>query len=147
MSDAIKWNFRFSAEIGHLDDKNVDFKHVVLSLNWQMVNIHYHQKCQDITDNAGDNKLWLIQKIQMVVFATEIGHFYDKGGDFKHAVLFLDSQMVSIHYHLKCQDITDNAGDNKLWNFLSIQVVVYSTEMGHLDDKKRDFKKGALSLN
>ena len=60
--------------MGHLDDKNVDFKHVVLSLNWQKVDIHYHQKCQDISDHAGDNKPLLIQKIEMVVLATEIGH-------------------------------------------------------------------------
>ena len=50
----------------------------------------------------------------MVVFATKIGHFYDNGGDFEQGALSLNWQMVSIHYHLKCQDITDNAGDNKL---------------------------------
>ena len=78
MSDAIKWIVRFSAEIGHLDDKNVHFKHVVLSLIWQMVNIHYHLKCQDITENLSDNKLWLIQSIQTVASATEMGLSDDK---------------------------------------------------------------------
>ena len=80
-----------------------------------MVNIHYHLKCQDITDNAGDNKLWLIQNIQMVFFATEIAHLHVKWWDFKHGVLSFDSQMANIHYHLKCQDIIDNGSDNKLW--------------------------------
>ena len=43
-----------------------------------------------------------------------MGDLYDKGLDFKRGALSLDFQMVNIHYHLKCQDITDNAGDNKL---------------------------------
>ena len=50
----------------------------------------------------------------MVVFATEMGNLDDKGLDFMHGFLSLDFQMVNIHYHLECQDITDNAGDNKL---------------------------------
>ena len=50
----------------------------------------------------------------MVIYETEIGHLDEKRWDFKHYVLSLDSQMVNIHYHLKCQEITDNAGDNKL---------------------------------
>ena len=79
-----------------------------------MVNIHYHLKCQDITDNAGDNKLWPIQKIQMVLFATYMGHLDDNRWDSKHGALSLDSQKVSIHYHLKCQGIRDNAADNDL---------------------------------
>ena len=53
-----------------------------------------------------------------------MGNLYDKGLDFKCGALSLDSQMVNIHYHLDCQDITDNAGDNKLWLFQSIQKVV-----------------------
>ena len=53
-----------------------------------------------------------------------MGNLYDKGLDFKCGALSLDSQMVNIHYHLKCQDIRDNAGDNKLWLFQSIQKVV-----------------------
>ena len=107
-------NVVFTSEMGNLDDKGLDFMHGFLSFDSQMVNIHYHLKCQDITDNAGDNKPLLIQKIQMVVFATEIGHLHFKWWDFKYGVLSLDSQIVNIHYHLKCQDITDNVGDNKL---------------------------------
>ena len=147
MSDAIKWKFCFSAEMGHLDDKNVDFKYVVLSLNWKMVNIHYHLKYQDITDHTGDNKLWLFQSIQMVVFATEMGYLDDKASDFEHGVLFLDSLMVHIHYHLKCQEITDNEGDNKLWLMQSIQMVVFATDMGRLDDNRLELKHGALWLD
>ena len=137
----------FSTEIGYLDDKGWDFVHSGLFLYSQMVNIHYHLKCQDITDNVGDNKLWLFWSIQMVVFATEMRYLDDKGWDFVHSVLFLDSQMVNIHYHLKCQDITDNVGDNKLWLFWSIQIVVFATEMGNLDDKGLDFMHGFLSLD
>ena len=91
--------------------------HGFLSLDSLMKNIHYHLKCQDITDNAGDYKLWLIQKIQIVVFATEMGNLDDKGLDFLHGFLSLDSQMVNVHHHLKCQGIRKNAGDNKLWLF------------------------------
>ena len=47
----------FSTEMGHLDDKKRDFKQGALSLNWQIVSIHYYLECQDIIDNAGDNKL------------------------------------------------------------------------------------------
>ena len=43
-----------------------------------------------------------------------MGNLYDKGLDFKCGALSLYSQMVNIHYHLKCQDITENVGDNKL---------------------------------
>ena len=53
-----------------------------------------------------------------------MGNIYDKGLDFKCGVLSLDSQMVNIHHHLKCQDITENVGDNKLRLFQSIQKVV-----------------------
>ena len=43
-----------------------------------------------------------------------MGDLQDKGLYFKCGAMSLDSQMVNIHYHLKCQDITDNACDNKL---------------------------------
>ena len=41
-----------------------------------------------------------------------------------------------MHYHLKCQDITDNGRDNKLWLMQSNQMVVIAIKMGNLDDKK-----------
>ena len=50
--------------MGNLYDKGLDFKCGALSLDSQMVNIHYNLECQDITDNTGDNKLWLFQSIQ-----------------------------------------------------------------------------------
>ena len=56
----------------------------------------------------------MIQSILIVVFSTEMGHLDDKRRDFKHGALPLNWQMVSIHYYLECQDITDNADDNKL---------------------------------
>ena len=43
-----------------------------------------------------------------------MGNLYDKELDFKCGALSLDSQMVNIHYHLECLDITDNGRDNKL---------------------------------
>ena len=33
-----------------------------------MIQFHYHQKCQDITDNRGDIELDLIQSSQNTVF-------------------------------------------------------------------------------
>ena len=137
----------FATQIGHLDDNRWDFMHGVVSLDSQMVSIHYYLKCQDITGNAGDNKPWLIQSFQIVVFATEMGHIHNKGWDFEHGVLFLDSLMVNIHYHLKYQEITDNACDNKLWLFWSIQLVVVAPEMRNLDDKGSDFEHGVLFLD
>ena len=123
------------------------FEHGVLFLDSMMVNIHYHLRCQEITDNAGDNKLWLFQSIQMVVVAPEMRNLDGKGSDFEHGVLFLDSLMVHIYYHLKCQEITDNEGDNKLWLMESIQMVVFATDMGHLDDNRWDLKHGAMWLD
>ena len=133
--------------MGNLYDKGLDFKCGALSLDSQMVNIHYHLKCQDITDNAGHNKLWLMQSIQIVVCATEMGHIDSKRWAVNHGLLSFNSQMVSIHYHLKCQEITDNEGDNKLWLMQSIQMVVFATDMGHLDGNRWDLKHGALWLD
>ena len=79
-------NFRFAAEMGHLDDKNWDFKHGVVSLDSQMVTIHYHLECQDITHNGSDNKLWLMQSNQMVLFANKMGNLDDKKLDFSSMV-------------------------------------------------------------
>ena len=129
----------FATEMGHIDNKGWDFEHGVLFLDSLIVNIHYHFKCQEITDKEGDNELWLFQWNQMVVFATEMGKLDDKGLDFMHGFLLLDSQMVNIHYHLKCHYITDNAGDNKLLLIQSIQMVVLATEMGNLHYTKWDF--------
>ena len=89
-----------------------------------MLSIHYHLKCQDITDNWSDNKLSMIQSIQMVVFAIEMGYLDDKGLDFMHGFLSLDSQMVNIHYHQKCQDNADSAGDNKVSLIQYIKIIV-----------------------
>ena len=47
-----------------------------------MVSIHYYLKCQDITDNWSDNKIELIQSIQTVASATELGLIGDKGWAF-----------------------------------------------------------------
>ena len=48
----------------------------------------------------------------MVVVAPEMRNLDGKGSDFEHGVLFLDSLMVHFYYHLKCQEFTDNKGDN-----------------------------------
>ena len=83
----------------------------------------------------------------MAVFATEMSYLDDKRSDFEHGVLFLDLQMVKIHYHLKCQDITDNVSDNKLWMIQSIQTVVYAAEISHIDSKRWDLIHVVLSLD
>ena len=56
-----------------------------------------------------------MQSIEMVVCATEMGHTDSNRWDFNHGVLSLNSQFASIHYHLKCQGIRDNAADNEIW--------------------------------
>ena len=50
----------------------------------------------------------------MIIPATGIIHLDTNRQDFKHGLLYECLQIVNIHYHFKCQDITDNAGDNKL---------------------------------
>ena len=41
--------------------------------------------------------------------------------------------MVYFQYHLKCQYITDNGGDNKLALIQSIKKIVFKFEMIHFD--------------
>ena len=47
--------------------------------------------------------------------------------------------MVNFHYHFKCQDITDNACDNKLILMISIQMIIHTTGIIHLD-KQTEFQ-------
>ena len=42
-------------------------------------------------------------------------------------------------YHLKCQNSTDNRGDNELHMILSIHEIVYASQIVHLDEKEPDF--------
>ena len=79
-----------------------------------MAYIKYHLKCQEFTDNGGDNKLSLMQSIPKIVFAAEMGHFDEDWLDFNLGLLPLNLRMAYIQYHLKCQNFTDNGGDNKL---------------------------------
>ena len=55
-----------------------------------------------------------MQSIPKIVFAAEMGHFDEDSLDFKLGLLPLRLQMAYIQYHLKCQNFTDNGGDNKL---------------------------------
>ena len=52
--------------------------------------------------------------------------------------------MVNFHYHLKCQDITDNACDDNLRMMLSIQMIIRTTGISHLDNNRPDIKHGLL---
>ena len=79
-----------------------------------MAYIQYHLKCQDFPYNGGDNKLCFMQSIPKIVFATEMGHFDEDWLDLNLCLLPLSLRMAYIQYHLKCQDFTDNRGDNKL---------------------------------
>ena len=42
--------------------------------------------------------------------------------------------MVYIQYHLICQHITDNGGDNEIWQKLSDQWIVFASEFVHLHE-------------
>ena len=54
-----------------------------------------------------------MESIQSIVFACEIVHFDDNGRELKIGLMLKTRNMVYFHYHLKCQDITDNGGDNE----------------------------------
>ena len=54
--------------------------------------------------------------------------------------------MAYIQYHLKCQDFTDNRGDNKRCFMQSIPKIVFAAEMGHFDEDWLDFNLGLLLL-
>ena len=55
-----------------------------------------------------------MQSIPKIICATEMGHFDEDWLDFNLGLLPLSLLMAYIQYHLKCQDFTDNGGDNKL---------------------------------
>ena len=55
-----------------------------------------------------------MQWIQKIIPATEIVHFDEDLLDLNLGLLPLSLQMAYIQYHLKCQNLTDNGGDNKL---------------------------------
>ena len=55
-----------------------------------------------------------MQSIPKTVFAAEMVHFDEDWLDVKLGLRPLSLQMAYIQYHLKCQDFTDNGGDNKL---------------------------------
>ena len=50
----------------------------------------------------------------MIVLVSEMVHLYVECWDFKLGLLPMCHLAVYNQYHLKCQDITDNAGDIKL---------------------------------
>ena len=61
-------------------------------LKKKMIYIHYHQKCQDITDNIGDIELDLIQSSQNTVFTwneLELGQDNQNQLDLKLIWMFL----------------------------------------------------------
>ena len=55
-----------------------------------------------------------MQSIEKIISATEIVHFDEDYMDFNLSLLPLSLPMAYIQYHLKCQDFTDDGGDNKL---------------------------------
>ena len=110
-----------------------------------MTYIQYDLKCQDFTDNGGDNKLCFMESIPKIVFAAEMGHFDEDWVDFNLGLLPLSLRMTYIQYHLKCQDFTDNGGDNKLSLMQSIPKIVFAAEIGHFDEDWWDFNLGFLS--
>ena len=55
-----------------------------------------------------------MQSIPKIVFATEIAHFDENWLEFNLGLLQESLQMGWIQYHPKCQNFTDNGGDNKL---------------------------------
>ena len=55
-----------------------------------------------------------MQSIGKIVLATEIVHSDEDWLDFLLGLLQLSLQIAWIQYHLKCQNFTDNGGDNKL---------------------------------
>ena len=85
-----------------------------------------------------------MQSIPKIVFAAEMGHFDEDSLDFKLGFLPLRLQMAYIQYHLKCQEFTDNGGDNKLSLMQSIPKIVFVAEMGHFDEEWWDFNLGLL---
>ena len=54
-----------------------------------------------------------MESIQSIVFACEIVHFGDNGREYKLGLMPIIRYMVYFQYHLKCQNITDNGGDNE----------------------------------
>ena len=51
-----------------IQSKTTGFEIYLDVIKEKMIYIHYHQKCQDITDNKGDIELDIIQSSQNTVF-------------------------------------------------------------------------------
>ena len=51
-----------------IQSKSTGFETYLDLIKKTMINFHYHQKCQDITDNIGYIELDLIQSSQTTVF-------------------------------------------------------------------------------
>ena len=51
-----------------IESKSTGFETYLDVINKKMIYFHYHQKCQDITDNRGDIELDLNQTSQITVF-------------------------------------------------------------------------------
>ena len=54
--------------IGSIESKSTGFECYLDVIKKKIIYFHYHQKCQDITDNIGDIELDLIQSSQNTVF-------------------------------------------------------------------------------
>ena len=51
-----------------IQSKSTGFETYLVVIKNKMTYFHYHQKCQDITENTGDIELDLIQSSQNTVF-------------------------------------------------------------------------------
>ena len=51
-----------------IQSKSTGFETYLDVIEKKMIDFHYHQKCQGITDNRGDIKLYLIQSRENTVF-------------------------------------------------------------------------------
>ena len=54
-----------------IQSKSTGFESYLDVIMKKMIYFHYHQKCQDITDNRGDIELDLIQTSQNTVFTSK----------------------------------------------------------------------------
>ena len=80
-----------------------------------IIYFHYHQKCQDITDNRGDIELNPIRSKHCIYLnLIRIVSVQSKSTGFETPLDVFKKKMIYFHYHQKCQDITDNAGDIEL---------------------------------
>ena len=69
-------------------------------------------------------------------------HLDDKERESKLALLIFSHLKVYFQYHMKCQHIAYNEGDNRISRIQLSEMIVLASKMVHLDENGQEFNLG-----